>query len=87
MDRALLNRLTLSGILDRIRAGMAATERVLILKPRIESSREKRDSTEVVGLRVRVRTTTASLSDYPEWNLEELRPQDRDRLVTDGACS
>jgi hypothetical protein len=66
---------------------MAATERVLILKPKMESSRERRDSMEVVGLRVRVRTTTASLSDYPEWNLDELRPHERDRLVTDGSCS
>jgi hypothetical protein len=66
---------------------MAATERVLILKPKAEPLREKRESLEVPGIRVRVRTTTSSLSDYPEWNLDELRSLDRDRLVTDGACS
>ncbi len=65
---------------------MAATERVLILKPKMETSREKQ-SMEVIGLRVRIRTTTASLSDYPEWNLDELRLHDRDRVVTDGSCS
>jgi len=66
---------------------MAATERILILKPRSETPRESRDSVDSVGLRVRVRTTTSSLSDYPEWNLDELRMSDRDKLVTDGACS
>jgi hypothetical protein len=34
-----------------------------------------------------VRTTTASLSDYPEWSMEELRASRRDLVVTDGACS
>ncbi|MBU6153248.1 MAG: hypothetical protein KGP28_02995 [Bdellovibrionales bacterium] len=66
---------------------MAATERVLILRPKPDASREKRDAFESFGLRIRVRTTTASLSDYPDWNLDELRVQDRDRLVTDGSCS
>jgi hypothetical protein len=66
---------------------MAATERILILKPKTETSREVRDSFEPAGLRVRVRTTTSSLSDYPEWNLDELRASDRERLVTDGSCS
>ena len=66
---------------------MAATERIMILKPGSEPSREKRDLNDLIGLRVRVRTTTSSLSDYPDWNLDELRLHDRDRLVTDGACS
>ena len=39
------------------------------------------------GLRIGVRSTTSSLSDYPEWNLEELYQQYRDSLITDGACS
>ena len=75
----------MSGIRASLRP-MAATERVLILAPGNDSLRG-RDSAELSGLRVRVRTTTSSLSDYPEWSLDELKQNDRDRLVTDGACS
>lgn len=68
---------------------MAATERILIFKPKIESPKgapqESRDSVLPTGLKVSVRTTTASLSDYPEWNLDELRSPNR--VITDGACS
>jgi hypothetical protein len=39
------------------------------------------------GLRIGIRSTTSSLSDYPEWNVEELYQQYRDNLITDGACS
>jgi hypothetical protein len=39
------------------------------------------------GLRIGVRLTTSSLSDYPEWNIEELRHQKRNLVVTDGTCS
>ncbi len=66
---------------------MAATERVLIFRPKPDSTREKRDTVETFGLKVSVRTTTSSLSDYPTWNLDELRIHDRERLVTDGSCS
>lgn len=72
---------------------MAATERILIFKPKTESSKgspkespkESRESVHPAGLKVNVRTTTSSLSDYPEWNLDELR--NPNRLITDGACS
>jgi hypothetical protein len=68
---------------------MAATERILIFKPKTESSKgspkDSRDSVHPAGLKVSVRTTTSSLSDYPEWNLDELR--NPNRLITDGACS
>jgi hypothetical protein len=68
---------------------MAATERILIFKPKTESSKgspkESREAVHPAGLKVNVRTTTSSLSDYPEWNLDELR--NPNRLITDGACS
>jgi hypothetical protein len=35
------------------------------------------------GLRIKVRTTTASRSDYPEWNMN----MDDHNVVSDGACS
>jgi hypothetical protein len=68
---------------------MAATERILIFKPKTESPKgalpQREPLPAAIGLRVSVRTTTASLPDYPEWNLDELRGPDR--LITDGACS
>lgn len=39
------------------------------------------------GLRITIRTTTSSLSDYPEWRLEELSKKNTDTVVTDGSCS
>jgi hypothetical protein len=35
------------------------------------------------GLRIKVRTTTSSRSDYPEWNMN----MDDQNVVSDGACS
>ena len=35
----------------------------------------------IPGLKVMVRTTSSSLSDYPEWNLDD------HNVVSDGACS
>ena len=37
------------------------------------------------GLRIITRSTTSSLADYAEWNVEALR--DRESIITDGACS
>ena len=46
---------------------------------------------EIAGLRlgysVNIRTTTSSFSDYPEWDLENLRNQASALTVTDGTCS
>ena len=39
------------------------------------------------GLRITIRSTTSSMSDYPEWRLEELTKAKQDNVVTDGACS
>jgi hypothetical protein len=39
------------------------------------------------GLRISTRATTSSLSDYPEWNVEDLYQRDREMLITDGTCS
>jgi|GEM_PF-6689787 len=39
------------------------------------------------GLRIAIRATTSSLSDYPEWSLDELDQQYRNALITDGTCS
>jgi hypothetical protein len=66
---------------------MAATERVTLIKSDSERTREVKTSGDVAGLRVMARTTTSSLSDYPEWNMDELRSYRRDAVVTDGACS
>jgi len=67
---------------------MAATERVTPIQT--ESDRQRAlplSGGESAGLRVKARTTTASLSDYPEWSLDELRSYRRDAVVTDDACS
>lgn len=39
------------------------------------------------GLRVMARTTSASLSDYPEWSKDERFNTLKDNLVTDGCAS
>ena len=39
------------------------------------------------GLRISIRSTTSSLSDYPEWRVEELRTHSLETVVTDGSCS
>ena len=68
---------------------MAATERVTLIHS--ESDRKillsREAAGESAGLRVMVRTTTSSLSDYPEWSLDELRGYRQNLVVTDGSCS
>ena len=67
---------------------MAATERVTLIQTESERLRTlPLQGGEMPGLRVMARTTTSSLSDYPEWSLDELRGYRRDAVVTDGACS
>jgi hypothetical protein len=39
------------------------------------------------GLRVMARTTSASLSDYPEWSKDERFNTRKDNLVSDGVAS
>lgn len=40
------------------------------------------------GLRISIRSTTSSLSDYPEWRVEELRYSSEEKtVITDGSCS
>ena len=66
---------------------MAATERVNMNSlPRVNLLQEGVD-TFISHLKIGARTTTASLSDYPEWSMEELYGHRRDGIVTDGACS
>ena len=69
---------------------MAATERVnLVSTPPRDPFPNLEGSTALPGLRIRVmaRTTTSSLSDYPEWKVDERLGHRRDAVVTDGACS
>jgi hypothetical protein len=66
---------------------MAQTERVTLIKSEFERLREIKAMGETAGLRIMARTTTSSLSDYPEWNLDDLKTYRRDAVVTDGACS
>ena len=66
---------------------MAATERFTLISPNGNSTRENLEESDFPGLRVAARTTTSSLSDYPEWSMDELRCQRRDAIITDGACS
>lgn len=66
---------------------MAATERVTMNYPTPDLPRSALESGSHAGLRISIRTTTSSLSDYPEWNLEELRSYRKDAVVTDGSCS
>ena len=65
---------------------MAATERVSMINSNSRPLHEDADHF-VQGLRIAARTTTASLSDYPEWTMDELTSHRRDFIVTDGACS
>ena len=66
---------------------MAATERVTMNpSPPMNLLQEGVESF-ISHLKIRARTTTASLSDYPEWSMEELYGHRRDGIVTDGACS
>lgn len=39
------------------------------------------------GLRISIRSTTSSMSDYPEWRLEDAAAKNLSNVVTDGACS
>ncbi|NDG84128.1 MAG: hypothetical protein EBX52_03705 [Proteobacteria bacterium] len=69
---------------------MAATERVLISSPTLPSEPllASKDGHAVPGLRISVRTTSSSFSDYPDWSLEEVEGAAHSRrLITDGACS
>ena len=68
---------------------MAATERILISTPPLLEPKEGlAASNPSPGLRISVRTTTASFADYPDWNLDELAASARGGIVvTDGACS
>jgi len=66
---------------------MAATERVSLLPMNREVLLKSDESHFMPGLRVMVRTTTSSLSDYPEWNMDHLSGTRKDGIVTDGACS
>jgi hypothetical protein len=64
-------------------AQMALIERITLPASNFES--------DVVGafpgLRISIRSTTSSMSDYPEWRVEELRTQNQETVVTDGSCS
>lgn len=66
---------------------MAATERFTLISTFKDRPIDPKDIHDLPGLRIVARTTTASLSDYPEWNLDEIRKQTRSPIVTDGACS
>jgi hypothetical protein len=69
---------------------MAATERITLLKPLNEISLDPWEiPASSAGLRISLsaRTTTSSLSGYPEWDLQDLCLNDRERMVTDGSCS
>ncbi len=62
---------------------MAIIERITLPSTNIEN-----DSVGTLpGLRISIRSTTSSLSDYPEWRLEELSKKSQDTVITDGACS
>lgn len=41
----------------------------------------------VPGLRISIRSTTSSLSDYPEWSLDDLASRREETVITDGSCS
>ena len=64
---------------------MAAIERVTLgLAPENE---KKQDSNHLMGMPgLTIRVTTASLSDYGDWNVEELK-RNSNFIVTDGSCS
>ena len=67
---------------------MAATERVSLIPMSREIPKMNLDKDHFMpGIRVMVRTTTASLSDYPEWNMDELLDHKKSGVVTNGACS
>jgi len=36
---------------------------------------------------ISIRSTTSSLSDYPEWCVEDLSDTSQESVVTDGSCS
>jgi hypothetical protein len=67
---------------------MAATERVSLVPMSQQMPIHHVDADRFMpGLRVMARTTTSSLSDYPEFNMDDLKGHRRDGVVTDGACS
>lgn len=69
---------------------MAAIERITLTSMIHESVKSNENDFGLAqlglpGLRISTRSTTSSLADYPEWNVETLR--DRHSIITDGACS
>ena len=66
---------------------MAATERVSMVRSSPRPLIQEDGDNFQPGLRIGARTTTASLSDYPEWTMEDLYTHRRDLVITDGACS
>jgi hypothetical protein len=62
---------------------MAIIERITLPSTNIENE----NTPSYPGLRISIRSTTSSMSDYPEWRLEELSKTKQDNVVTDGACS
>jgi hypothetical protein len=67
----------------RIRA-MAVIERITLTSFPKPASLEVNDYPfEAPGLRIAIRTTSSSLTDYPEWRLDN----GYESVVSDGACS
>lgn len=62
---------------------MALIERVTLPSTNLETE----TTGSYPGLRISIRSTTSSMSDYPEWRLEEIIQPGKDNVVTDGACS
>jgi hypothetical protein len=60
---------------------MAVIERITL------TDNENDCGTASPGLRISVRSTTSSLSDYPEWCLDGFGKSPYESVVSDGACS
>jgi hypothetical protein len=69
---------------------MAAIERVQmgkpIINPMILKELNEFNVNELPGLKISIRTSTSSLSDYHEWSLDEIN-RTRRPIITDGSCS
>jgi hypothetical protein len=67
---------------------MALIERITLhSSDQIHSTLENSLPNGMPGLRIAVRATTSSLSDYPEWSLDQYGLQPYESVVSDGACS
>lgn len=66
---------------------MAIIERFTISSSTIGTFEEPASADVFPGLRISVRATTSSLTDYPEWRLEDLGKNTYESVVSDGACS